>query len=130
MFEIMAGPQLHILQYLMIGFANTIFYLLLLSLAEHIGFGWAYILSAIASGSLIVAYSYAALQQSHRVGLISVVLLCLYSFLYMTLQAETFALLFGSVGLWVSLAIVMYLTRRVDWYGLASKEPKTPVKAE
>ena len=130
MFEIMSGLQLHILQYLMIGFANTIFYLLLLSLAEHIGFGWAYILSAIASGSLIVGYSNAALQQRQRVGLISFVLLCLYSFLYMTLQAETYALLFGSVGLWMSLAIVMYLTRRVDWYGLVSKEPKTPVKVD
>lgn len=120
MFEIMAGLRLHLLQYLMIGFANTLFYLLLLSLAEHIGFGWAYLASALASSSLIVGYSRAALQSRHRVGLIAVVLLCLYSFLYMTLKAESYALLAGSLGLWTSLAIVMYLTRRVDWYGLSN----------
>ena len=56
--------------------------------------------------------------------------MCLYSFLYMTLQAETYALLFGSVGLWMSLAIVMYLTRGVDWYGLVSKESEAPGKSE
>jgi len=127
MFEIMAGLRLHLLQYLMIGFANTLFYLLLLSLAEHVGFGWAYLISALASSSLIIGYSVAALQSRHRVGLIAVVLLCLYSFLYMTLRAETYALLAGSFGLWVSLAIVMYLTRRFDWYGLGSldKSPGT-----
>ena len=121
LFEIMAGLKLHLLQYLMIGFANTLFYLLLLSLAEHIGFVWAYVASAIASASLIIGYSSAVLQQKNRVGLIAVVMLCLYSFLYMTLRAETYALLFGALGLWASLAIVMYLTRRVDWFGVAGE---------
>ncbi len=120
LFEVMAGVRLHLLQYLMIGFANTLFYLLLLSLAEHIGFGWSYIISAVASASLIVGYSKSALKFRYQVGLIIVVMLCLYSFLYMTLRAETYALLFGSIGLWVSLAIIMFLTRRVDWFGNSS----------
>lgn len=130
MFEILAGLRLHMLQYLMIGFANTLFYLLLLSLAEHVGFGWAYIASALASSGLIVGYSHSILKLRRQVGLIAVVMLCLYSFLYMTLRAETYALLFGSIGLWVSLAIVMYLTRRVDWYRIAGKDRESPIAAD
>ena len=117
LFEVIAGLRLHPLQYLLVGFANTLFFLLLLSLAEHIGFGWAYLVSAIASSGLISAYSVAVLEQRRRAAIVAVVLGLLYGFLYMTLRAETYAMLVGSVFLWASLGSIMYMTRRVDWYG-------------
>ncbi|MDH5617968.1 MAG: cell envelope integrity protein CreD [Gammaproteobacteria bacterium] len=116
MFETIVGLRLHPLQYLMVGLANVIFFLLLISLAEHIGFGWSYLASAFASSGLIVAYSYNVLGQRGRAVIVGGVLFALYCFLYMTLKAETYALLAGSIGLWATLAMIMYLTRRIDWY--------------
>ena len=121
LFEVIAGLRLHPLQYLMVGLANLIFFLLLTSLAEHIGFGWSYIASAGASSGLIVGYSVSILGQRSRAGVVAGVLLVLYCFLYMTLKAATYALLAGSIGLWVALALVMYLTRRIDWYELSNE---------
>jgi inner membrane protein len=116
LFEVISGLHLHPLQYLLVGFANTLFYLLLLSFAEHIGFGWAYLVSAVASTGLIAGYSSSILYRRGRATLIVLMLICLYGFLYLILRAENFALLAGSLGLWVSLGIVMYLTRRIDWH--------------
>lgn len=117
LFEVIAGLRLHPLQYLLVGFANTLFYLLLLSLAEHIGFGWSYLISAIASSGLITGYSISVLKDRSRALLMLGVLGMLYAFLYLTLKAESYAMLAGSIGLWLILGLIMYLTRRVDWYG-------------
>ncbi|MGI9221535.1 MAG: cell envelope integrity protein CreD [Woeseiaceae bacterium] len=117
LFEVVAGLRLHPLQYLLVGFANSLFYLLLLSLAEHIGFGFAYILSCIGSCALIIGYSWSVLGDKRRAAIMAGILLLLYSFLYMTLNAESYAMLAGSIGLWVCLGATMYLTRGIDWYG-------------
>jgi inner membrane protein len=117
MFEIVAGLRLHPLQYLLVGLANCLFYLLLISLAEHIGFGWSYVASCFASSALIVGYSKSILGGRARVLIMAAVLGLLYGFLYMTLKAETHAMLAGAIGLWAALAAIMYLTRRIDWYG-------------
>ena len=116
LFEVLCSLRLHPLQYLLVGFANAMFYLLLLSLAEHVGFGWAYFASAAASVGLVAGYSAAILGGRRRGLVIAAVLAALYAFLYMTLKAETYALLAGAAGLWISLAAVMYMTRRIDWY--------------
>ena len=116
LFEVIGGLRLHPLQYLLVGFANTLFYLLLLSLAEHLGFGWSYLISAIASTVLITGYSLSVLADRGRAIMMLVVLALLYLFLYLTLNAETYAMLAGSIGLWMALALVMYLTRKIDWY--------------
>lgn len=116
LFEILAGLRLHPLQYLLVGFANAMFYLLLLSLAEHVGFGWAYLVSAAASAGLVSGYSTTILGGRQRGFVIAAVLAALYAFLFMTLKAENYALLAGAAGLWVALAAVMYMTRRIDWY--------------
>ena len=114
--EIVGKLRLHPLQYLLVGLANTLFYMLLLALSEHIGFDLAYTISAMASAALISGYSAAILERRTRAALVALVLAGLYLFLYLTLKAETFALLAGSTGLWVVLAAVMYLTRRINWY--------------
>ncbi len=89
---------------------------MLLSLAEHIGFGWAYLASTGASISLVAGYSVAILGRGSRGLMMAIILAGLYSFLFMTLTAETYALLAGALGLWVALAVIMFLTRRIDWY--------------
>lgn len=121
LFEVLAGLRLHPLQYLLVGFGNAIFYLLLLSLAEHVGFGVAYLLSVLAASSLVAGYSIAILGDRTRAAAMLAVLLTLYGYLYLTLRAETYAMLAGSIGLWLCLATIMYLTRRIDWYGHAAE---------
>jgi inner membrane protein len=116
LFETMGRLRLHPMQYLLVGFANALFYLLLLSLAEHIGFGAAYFMSAAASIVLIAGYSLSVLRNASRAGVMAAMLAGLYLFLYLVLQAEDYAMLAGAVGLWVILGAIMYLTRHVDWY--------------
>jgi inner membrane protein len=116
LFELFAALRLHALQYLLIGLANCVFYLLLLALAEHIGFGPAYVTSAVASTALITSYSGSILSSLRRAAPIGALLTALYGYLYVTLKAEDYALLFGALGVFTVLAGFMYLTRRVDWF--------------
>ncbi len=107
--------SLHPVQYLLVGFALCLFYLLLLSISEHAPFGLAYLAAAAATVLLIGGYSAAILRGALRALLMTVVLSTLYGYLYVLLQLEDYALLLGSVGLFAILALVMYLTRRIDW---------------
>ena len=116
LFEVITGLRLHPLQYLLIGFSNTLFYLLLLSLAEHIGFGPAYLTSTLASTGLITGYSLSVLGTRTRALLMMTILAILYGFLYLILRAESYAMLAGSIGLWITLGLIMYLTRRINWF--------------
>lgn len=118
LFEVLGGLRVHPLQYLLVGFANAVFYLLLVSLAEHLGFASAYLLSVAASVGMITGYSHVVLKSRSRALVMAGILVALYVFLYLTLNAETYALLAGSIGLWVVLAAIMYLTRRIDWYAV------------
>jgi inner membrane protein len=122
--EIVGNLRLHPLQYLLVGLANTLFYLLLLSLSEHVGFDIAYLVSALASAALISGYSAAILVRRARALAMAAVLTGLYAFLYLTLNAESFALLAGSIGLWIVLAVVMYLTRGINWYAAAEVDQR------
>lgn len=116
LFEVLVRLRLHPLHYLLVGFGNVLFYLLLLSFSEHVGFGGAYLVSSLASTSLVGTYSSSILGSRQRAMLVAAMLVCLYGFLYLTLNAESYAMLAGSIGLWLSLALVMYLTRNIDWY--------------
>lgn len=107
--------SLHPVQYLLVGFALCLFYLLLLSISEHSSFGLAYLAAAAATVLLIGGYSAAILRGALRALLMTFVLGTLYGYLYVLLQLEDYALLLGSLGLFVILALVMYLTRRIDW---------------
>jgi len=126
LFEVLVRLRLHPLQYLLVGFANTLFFLLLLSLAEHVGFGFAYLASTFASTGLVALYSASILKSWQRASLVTVMLFGLYGFLYLTLRAESLAMLAGTIGLWFSLGTVMYLTRHIDWYSWGSTGDSTP----
>ena len=116
LFEVTARQKIHPFQYLMVGAALCLFYLLLLSISEFIGFGWAYLAAAVASTFLITWYCRFFLGGGVRTLMIGAGLSGVYLFLYITLRQQDYALLMGAIALFVVLAIVMYVTRKVDWY--------------
>jgi inner membrane protein len=116
MIELLSKKIIHPLQYLLIGFALLIFYTLLLSISEYVVFSYAYIIASTAIISLITVYSYSVLSDKLKTGVISGVLIILYGYLYILLQLQDFALLLGSIGLFVVLSVVMYLTRNINWF--------------
>lgn len=121
LFEVMRSIQLHPVQYLLVGCSLSVFYLLLLSLSEHVAFGWAYLIAAIANTSLIGVYIRTVLRSRSRAGLLSGALLVLYGMLYLILRSEDNALLMGSLLIFTVLASVMLLTRDLDWYRVSEQ---------
>ncbi|ETV03678.1 hypothetical protein Q050_06164 [Pseudomonas aeruginosa BWHPSA045] len=118
------------IKYALVGLALAFFYLLLLSLAEHVGFELAYLVSAGACVGLIGFYLCFVLRSVARGLGFSVGLAGLYGLLYGLLSAEDYALLMGSLLLFAVLAAVMVLTRRLDWYGVGRKDlPAVPARA-
>jgi inner membrane protein len=115
LYEVFSAVPLHPMQYLLVGSALCVFYLLLLSISEHVAFGLSYLVASTATVLLIGGYSVAVLRGRLRALLMTFVLGVLYAYLYVLIQLEDYALLLGSVGLFVILALVMFLTRRVDW---------------
>jgi inner membrane protein len=124
--EVVQRRTLHPLQYGLVGLALAMFFLLLLSLAEHIGFGPAYGLAALACVALIATYL-AGVLGSRRHGAIAFAALSgLYGLLYGLLQSEDYALLMGSLALFAFLAGLMLATRRLDWSRVAAGPPSRP----
>lgn len=116
---------LHPLQYLLIGLALSIFYLLLIALSEHISFVAAYVTAAVALVVLIGVYMAGALRSSIRGAVAGVAMSGVYALLYALVLSEDYALLLGAIVLFVALAAVMLVTRRIDWYRLSSPPPTT-----
>jgi inner membrane protein len=116
--ELLRPVRLHALQYGLTGLALAMFFLLLLSLAEHVGFGPAYAIAAVACIALIGIYVAAALgSRARSFGFVSL-LAGLYGLLYGLLRSEDYALLMGALALFGLLATAMLLTRRLDWHRL------------
>ncbi|SDL18247.1 cell envelope integrity protein CreD [Pseudomonas indica] len=124
LFEVLKRLSVHPVQYGLVGLALAFFYLLLLSLSEHIGFELAYAVSASACVLLIGFYVSSVLHSLLRGGAFAAALAALYGMLYGLLSAEDYALLMGSLLVFGLLAAVMVLTRKLDWYGLG-KSPAT-----
>jgi inner membrane protein len=124
LWELLRNLRLHPMQYLLIGAALVVFYLLLLSLAEHMPFALAYGIAAGATIALVAGYSASVLSTGVRGALgIGAWLSALYGVLFVLLQLEDVALLVGSVFVFLMLALVMFLTRRIDWSGARVPEP-------
>lgn len=114
--ELLSHRRIHPIQYLLVSCGLVLFYSLLLALSEHIGFDWAYLVSAIAIVGLITAYSGTIFKKRNQTLRMGMFLTALYVYLYVMLQLEDMALLFGSVGLFIALAIIMYVSRKIKWY--------------
>jgi inner membrane protein len=120
-FEVLQKLLIHPFQYFLVGLAITVFYLLLLSLSEHFGFNLAYLVSAVATIGLITGYSWSFLGMKRLVLQLGGLLIAIYGFIFVLLQLEDYALLVGSIGVFMALAIVMYSSRKVDWYNLGAR---------
>ncbi|PKQ43563.1 cell envelope integrity protein CreD [Confluentibacter flavum] len=107
--------DIHPFQYLMIGLALTMFYTLLVSISEHSNFLKAYLIAGISVIILITLYSKSILKTFKFPLFIGLSLTALYIFIYVIIQLENYALLVGSIGLFLILAIVMYVSRKIDW---------------
>ena len=121
MFDIIGGIRVSAVEYLLMGAAIVLFFVLLLAFAEVIGFTAAYIVASAAIAGLNTAYSAAVLGSWKRGYVIGGLLIGLYAVLYILLGLEAFSLLIGSILLFAALAGVMYATRRIDWSGTAGE---------
>lgn len=120
LFEVLASVRIHPVQYLLIGSAMCLFYLLELALSEHLGFEAAYVTASSAIVIAIGAYAVSVLRRGSRAVWVGALVAALYGYLYVLLRNEDYALLIGSIGLFAALAATMWLTRKVDWYGVGS----------
>ncbi len=127
--EVLSGRRVHPVQYLLVGLALSLFFLLLLSLSEHLPFERAYAAAAAACAALLGFYASSMLGRLLSGVLFGLGIALLYGLLYVLLQMEQNALVIGSVGLFAALAAVMTLTRRIDWYALFARlrGPEAPV---
>lgn len=124
--QILNKVRVHPIQYLIVGLALCVFYTLLIALSEHIPFQYAYLVSSIAIISMITLYAKNIFKNAGLTRLIGGILIALYLFIYTIIQMEDYALLMGSIGLFLVLAAIMYLSRKIDWYAIHSKgEAKT-----
>jgi inner membrane protein len=123
--EIFSQKSVHPAQYLLSGLANVIFYLLLLSISEHIPFSYAYLIAAFALTVMITLYARSLLETWVRSAYMGLVMALLYLILYLTLNAEDWALLIGSIAAFAVCGVVMYLTRKLDWKSLNIRKKET-----
>ncbi|UNK57618.1 cell envelope integrity protein CreD [Pseudoxanthomonas daejeonensis] len=120
LFELVKQLRIHPLQYLLVGLALAIFFLLLLGLSEHMAFWKAYLVAAVACIGLQFVYLSGVLKSWWHAGLFATMLTALYGALYSLLVSEDNALLMGSLLLFGILAAIMWITRKVDWYERAA----------
>ncbi len=116
--EVFNRKKIHPIQYILVGLAIVLFYALLISISEIAGFGLAYLISSVATIGLITLYAKSVLANTKMALMQCSILSFLYLFIYIILQLEDYALLIGSILLFSILAIVMYLSRKVDWYSV------------
>lgn len=123
LFEISSGKRVHPGQYALVGVAQTIFYLLLLSLAEHVGFDFAFLIAGLAT-VLLFSVNTQWIFASRKLGLRALAIFTLlYAFIYVLLRLEDYALLVGSIASFAAVAATMYATRSTDWYTNATPVP-------
>lgn len=115
--QISSKIAIHPFQYLMIGLALVMFYTLLISISEHQNYLFAYLISAIAVVGLITVYSRSILKNPKFTLLILGSMFSLYTFIFVIIQLEDYALLVGSIGLFVILGTIMFTSRKIDWSG-------------
>jgi inner membrane protein len=114
--EIIRKIRIHPFQYILIGGALIIYYALLLSLSEHLGYNISYGIATLATVALIGAYSRSFLRENGLVLLFTSVLVVFYGFIFIIILQQDFSLLIGSVGLFIIMGLLMYFSRKVDWY--------------
>jgi inner membrane protein len=121
LFEMTANLPIHPLQYSLVGAGLCLFFLGFLALAEFLVTGLAYGIAAAACTALVSLYAWSFLRSGRRTLVIVGGLSATYGYLFFVLQSQDYALLAGTVALFIALALVMFCTRRVNWYGLEAR---------
>ena len=124
--EILQKTAVHPVQYVLIGLALSIFYTLLLSISEYVRFNIAYAIATTATVLLITLYTKSLFSKWKIALLFGGLLAMLYSFIFILIQLQDGALLFGSIGLFILISIIMYYSKKIDWYG----KNTTPAKED
>lgn len=114
--EILQKRTVHPLQYILVGIALSVFYTLLLSISEYLGFNTAYIIAATATVGLITWYIKSIFFKIRIAAGFATALTALYGYVFFLIQLKDYALLFGSIGLFLIVAVVMHYSRNIDWY--------------
>jgi len=114
--ELKSNARIHPFQYSLVAFALLMFYALLTSIGEQTGFNWAYLISALAVTLLISWYAFTILRNGRLVAWVTLLQTGLYLFLFTILQLQDYALLAGSIGLFIILAIIMKASQQIKWY--------------
>ncbi|MFN8155358.1 MAG: cell envelope integrity protein CreD [Bacteroidia bacterium] len=114
--EVIRKIMIHPIQYFLVGIALVIFYILLLSLSEHIGFNPAFLVSALSTIALIVLYAKSILHSTALGSMLGGIITILYAFIFIIIQEEDYALLMGSIGIFMVLAITMFVSRKINWF--------------
>ncbi len=115
MIQAVSKIKIHIFQYSMIGLALIMFYTLLISITEHSSFVLAYLIASFSVILMIIIYSISILQSKKFPMFIGISLTSLYTFIFVIIQLENYALIVGSIGLFIILGAVMYFSRKIDW---------------
>ena len=115
--EVISKKRIHPVQYILIGISNAIFYLLILAISEHINFNFSYLISAIMVILLTSTYIGYIIKSKKYILSMAIVEILIYIFLFGILQLTDYALLMGTLGLFIVIAAGMYFSRNVDWYG-------------
>jgi inner membrane protein len=113
--QTIAKIKIHIFHYTMLGLALVMFYTLLISITEHTSFSVAYLIASLSVITMIVLYVMSILKNNKFTSFVGLALLALYAFIFVIIQLETYALLVGSIGLFLILGAVMYFSRKIDW---------------
>lgn len=120
--QLLNKVRIHPFQFLIIGITICIFYTLLIAISEHLSFGISYLISSLTIIGLITTFSAGVSKNTKVISIISGVLAVLYIFIFAIIQMEDYALLVGNIGLVVIMAVVIYLSNKVNWYQLKNEE--------
>lgn len=120
--EIFNRTRIHPFQYILVGLALVLFFTLLLSISEHLGFNYAYLISAASILLMTTLYTKTVFKNTRATVILSLILVAIYTFIYTILQLQDYALLIGSIGLFFILAAVMFISRKINWYEVGEQK--------
>jgi inner membrane protein len=120
--EMLKKVRIHPIQYLLVGLALVIFFTLLLSISEFQNFNFSYLISTVLTLGLVTFYVHTIFKNKSLTALQAGILFTLYAFIFVIMQLEDYALLIGSLGVFIILALVMYFSRKIDWYLVSEKK--------
>jgi inner membrane protein len=127
--EIIRNIRIHAFQYLLIGAALIIYYTLLLSLSEHVGYNIAYLIASGATVLLVSLYAASFLRKGGMIAFFGAILVFFYGFIFVIIQLQDYSLLLGSIGLFIVIALVMYFSRHITWYKEEALAQDTPMSS-